>query len=1712
MAKGLLRKATGTFLTLAVIMTMIPNLCLFVMAEDESILTNGDFEYADTAALKADFGYGSPAVRDNYISLSQNGGRNSSKALYYGTGGSDGWAARALYRTVNVKPNTDYKWTMWVKFSSTASYLAGLAVTDNSEIRIDSIITPPSGGGTTSELLGNFNVIRNPSSGKWLQYTAIFNSGNNLKVRLYYTQYKSTISAYLDDWALSELSQSNLLMNGNFEQGSLAGYTNGATVNPSIEANTVYEGDYSAKCTSSANGWSTGKLYFDVAVEQNTNYVWSLWMYFGTKPSDSGHSAAGLAVTDTSNSTLLSSVDALTYDSGSIVLGSSLLAGWILQMRNPSLGEWHKYSVSFNSGNNQTIRLTYMNYNTQTTAYLDDWVLQEELLSTGDFEYADEQALKSDFTYGSTAVRDNYISLSSGGGRNGSKALYYGTGGYDSWMDGAIYKTVTVEPDTRYVWTLWIKFGSSHEYAAGLAIADSNGKRIDSSITAPEGGGSISSNLTGIFNGIANPIAGTWRMYSVSFYSGDNTSIRLSYTQYHNQVSAYLDDWSLYSDRFSKTVYLDNTQPVQSNYNGFGGIYHGYTYMPDSTRDKYTEVEAQLEFDRIAAAGVTLVRTKFYQSWAWNSNTNMWDWNSERMRSFYKWLDEMDKRGIDVAVNMAWSYNEICQTTSVEGYENPFAYLAGNNNLYDCLEYYGEWAVDTVNEVIINRGHTNVKYFMILTEPNNHGYGSAEPNTQDSFFIWRDVIKAVHDEMTANGVRNMVQFVGPNSTLSCPSFLNWAVEYADDYIDIYSYHKYGEFSSMNQDRYDYWADWADDVLAVIESTGKPYWNDETNTYRPFVGLYESKQEPWHGTQVILSQIALMNAGIERSLLWSLTDQKWPDRLLGSEVAASWEDGIHRCGILRDMKISATPYLGYYAYSMVGKYIKGLGSKVYQGIGGGGVYLTMVEMSDGNVTIIAVNMNGDSRAVNYELGEAINKTLYRHVFNPEETEITAQAKTIETSGTFANVKSSFSDIVPAGGVTVYTSIRDKGHNLLPYGDFGYENETAMKADFGYGSTAVCDSYISLSQNEGRNSGEALNYGTGGTDAWSARALYRTVEVKPNTEYKWTSWVKFSATDTYVAGLAIADNSGTRVESSIIPSIGGGTMTSGLLGIFKGIQNPTASQWLQYTVAFNSGNNSEIRLCFTQYKSTISACLDDWWVEEAETENLISNGDMETNSFTGYVNGAYVTPSIDTEIVHGGNYSSKCVTSTDGWSTSKMYYDAPVEQNTDYIWSLWINFGTKPTNPDHSAAGLAVTDTSNSTLLSSVDALAYDSSSIVLGDSLVAGWILQMKDPALGEWYKYTVSFNSGNNQTVRLTYMNHNSQTTAYLDDWLLQEAPVLANSNMETGTTAGYSSGSYASPSIDSKIFHGGDYSLKCTSSQSDWVEGRVYYEAAVEEYTDYIWSIWMNFDSKPADSSEWAAGFGVSNTMGTGLLSCVDDLTYQPNTIICGDSLQSGWIIPVRDPFVGQWYRYTIRFNSGNNNSVRLTYINYNHETSVYLDDWELYELDEILTTGDFDYTNESAMKADFEYGSAAVRDNYVSLSLNGGRNSSKALFYNTGGANGWALRSIYKTVTVEENTDYIWTSWVKFSSSENYVAGIAVADNTGARIDSTITTSSNGGSVSTDVLGIYNAIQNPSPGEWIICKVRFNSGNNTSIRLCYSQCQSTISAYSDDWSLIVN
>lgn len=229
---------------------------------------------------------------------------------------------------------------------------------------------------------------------------------------------------------------------------------------------------------------------------------------------------------------------------------------------------------------------------------------------------------------------------------------------------------------------------------------------------------------------------------------------------------------------------INNVKPVQEDFWGNGAIYHGYAGMPDDAGRVYTEEQCIIEAERAVKMKLKIART-MYKWWAWDEKTNTWDWDNEIMTVFYKWLQRMKDGGVTVALNTGWCSPGDINSSSWNG-KSPFTV---EGNWEQSVKNYGDWVSETVKQLIIKRGFTNIKIFVLFTEPQ---YGSGvRPENMSTYDCWFDAIQAAHNALVRDGLRDKVKLMGPNEGSTVTSeMLHWAAEHANEYLDIYSSHNY----------------------------------------------------------------------------------------------------------------------------------------------------------------------------------------------------------------------------------------------------------------------------------------------------------------------------------------------------------------------------------------------------------------------------------------------------------------------------------------------------------------------------------------------------------------------------------------------------------------------------------------------------------------------------------------------------------------------------------------------------------------------------------------------------------------------------------------------------------------------------------------------------------------------------------------------------------
>lgn len=231
---------------------------------------------------------------------------------------------------------------------------------------------------------------------------------------------------------------------------------------------------------------------------------------------------------------------------------------------------------------------------------------------------------------------------------------------------------------------------------------------------------------------------------------------------------------------------LDTKNPVQNNYLGANAVYHCYATLPDSTGRAYTEEECALEFERVKKCGLKIART-FFRWYGWDKEKQCWDWENEPyINGFYKWAKTMQELGVDIALQIGWWSPEDIMGRGPNG-DSPFN---KDDNWEHSVQNYAEWVSEVAHQLIEVRGFTNIKYFLLFTEPQRPSPRFNLPNTTP-YTVWRDCAVAAHNQLVKDGRRNLVKLVGPDEGGTTTSeMVKWVAENCADVIDIYSSHNY----------------------------------------------------------------------------------------------------------------------------------------------------------------------------------------------------------------------------------------------------------------------------------------------------------------------------------------------------------------------------------------------------------------------------------------------------------------------------------------------------------------------------------------------------------------------------------------------------------------------------------------------------------------------------------------------------------------------------------------------------------------------------------------------------------------------------------------------------------------------------------------------------------------------------------------------------------
>lgn len=488
-----------------------------------------------------------------------------------------------------------------------------------------------------------------------------------------------------------------------------------------------------------------------------------------------------------------------------------------------------------------------------------------------------------------------------------------------------------------------------------------------------------------------------------------------------------------FSDTITAELNIYNKTPVQSDFMGFGGVYHAFPYRKDMYGRQYDERMAATEIKRAINSGITMARTYYEIPNAWDEKTKTWDWESDEMQALYRFCLELKKGDVEVLVNH-WYCSNFLFVTYPWGDPKPEGHISTGHEAIavagdqqKTIENFAVFMSETVKQLKAH-GCTNAMNISIATEP----YATWKAEWAD--IISRDELvgkaakdiavslNAVSEQLKKDGLRKEVTIMGPNfaGDETAAHYYGHFKKYVNpDTCDLISLHKYYG-RELIEDNYDLWKECTEEYKKEVETFENFIW-DEYNTSPEPLKSVEARHNEYNGLQLALAQICFMNYGMKGSFIWSLFDQQWPNNSTNS--ADSFKDGVHMCGTAPSLLLSSKVFAPYYSFSLVANALGDKGSKIYRGDDDTyqGVYAAMSESPDGEISIVVASTNIDDTSLTLNFEKSLQgKTFYRHVYAPYDIVCTTEGELINPDLKLTNTTTALKDVVKPFNVVVYTT--------------------------------------------------------------------------------------------------------------------------------------------------------------------------------------------------------------------------------------------------------------------------------------------------------------------------------------------------------------------------------------------------------------------------------------------------------------------------------------------------------------------------------------------------------------------------------------------------------------------------------------------------------------------------------------------------------------------
>jgi len=232
-----------------------------------------------------------------------------------------------------------------------------------------------------------------------------------------------------------------------------------------------------------------------------------------------------------------------------------------------------------------------------------------------------------------------------------------------------------------------------------------------------------------------------------------------------------------------------STATFYGTFGGFGAEWDPMFWNTYNQSQGCTPADWDLIVSRVEQMRVPIVRMMFQVYWCCTDpNLVTWTWTSQQMQSVYRYLDVCQANGIDVVLT-DWGWG-------AQRWHNP--------RLVDSPDdiRFARAIAMYLEELIVNRGYTCIKYFVCGNEPDN------EIVPRYSLDVYYRMYRNIHQELTARGIRDRVKLTGPDMGGQWDFFKNF-ISSMQAIVGAYDFHRYSPFNETSNIgiTYDYEALW-----------------------------------------------------------------------------------------------------------------------------------------------------------------------------------------------------------------------------------------------------------------------------------------------------------------------------------------------------------------------------------------------------------------------------------------------------------------------------------------------------------------------------------------------------------------------------------------------------------------------------------------------------------------------------------------------------------------------------------------------------------------------------------------------------------------------------------------------------------------------------------------------------------------------------------------